>query len=215
MKKYVSELIGTFALVFIGTGAIVVNDNYGNQLGHVGIAVAFGLIIMVMIYAVGDISGAHFNPAVTVAFWLTGRFPVREIVPFILSQLVGAIVASAALHFILSPHPTLGATVPAIPTPNAFVMEIILTFFLMFVISHVALGSKEQGLMAGLAIGGTVLLCAMAAGPITGASMNPARSLGPALISGTWQQLWIYLTAPFLGAACAAFTWKWLREESK
>lgn len=213
MRRYVSELIGTFALVFIGTGAIIVNDSRDGVITHAGIAIAFGLTIMVMIYSVGEISGAHFNPAVTVAFWVTGRFPANEIAPYIGSQLLGATLASLALRLLLPPHPTLGATVPTIAAPNAFVMEVILTFFLMFVISNVALGSKEQGLMAGLAIGGTVLLCAMAAGPVTGASMNPARSLAPALVSGTWDGLWIYLTAPFFGATIAAVIWKWLMEK--
>lgn len=213
VRRYVSELIGTFALVFVGTGAMIVNDTRDGVITHVGIAIAFGLIIMVMIYAVGEISGAHFNPAVTVAFWVTGRFPQSEIAPYIGSQVLGASLASVALSYLLPPHPTLGATVPTIAAPQAFVMEIILTFFLMFVISHVALGSKEQGLMAGLAIGGTVSLCAMWAGPVTGASMNPARSLAPALVSGTFAGLWIYLTAPFVGAVLAALTWKWLKEE--
>lgn len=214
MRRYVCELIGTFALVFVGTGAIIVNDTRDGVITHAGIAIAFGLIIMVMIYAVGEISGAHFNPAVTVAFWITGRFPLDQIAPYIGCQFLGATLASTLLRFILPPHPTLGATLPTIAAPNAFVMEIVLTFFLMFVISHVALGSKEQGLMAGLAIGATVLLCAMAAGPVTGASMNPARSFAPALLSGTWDSFWVYLTAPFIGAMLAALTWKWLQEEA-
>lgn len=213
MRRYVSELIGTFALVFIGTGAVIVNDTRDGVITHVGIAIAFGLIIMVMIYAVGEISGAHFNPAVTVAFWVTGRFPMSEVAPYIGAQVAGAVAASLSLRFLLPAHPNMGATLPTVAAPNAFIIEIILTFFLMFVIANVALGSKEQGLMAGVAIGGTVLLCAMAAGPVTGASMNPARSLAPALVSGTWEDLWIYTTAPFAGAALAAVVWKWLKGE--
>lgn len=211
MKTYIAESIGTFALVFAGTGAIIINDSHNGIITHPGIALTFGLIIMVMIYALGETSGAHFNPAVTTAFWLTGRFPGGKILPYVASQFTGAILASALLKWLLPAHPTMGTTLPTIPTGNAFALEVILTFFLMFVISHVALGSKEQGLMAGLAIGGTVLLCALFAGPATGASMNPARSLAPALVSGTWQGVWIYLTAPFIGASLAALVWKVLQ----
>ena len=210
MQRYISEFIGTFALVFVGTGAIIVDDVYDGVITHVGVALAFGLTIMVMIYAVGEISGAHFNPAVTVAFVVTGKFPVADVVPYVASQVAGAICASVLLRFLLPAHPNLGATVASVAVPNAFVMEIVLTFFLMFVISNVALGSKEQGLIAGLAIGATVALCAIFAGPLTGASMNPARSLAPALVSFTWVGLWIYLTAPIVGAALAALVWKWL-----
>lgn len=213
MRRYIAELIGTFALVFVGTGAIVVNDTQGGAVTHVGIAISFGLVIMVMIYSLGELSGAHFNPAVTVAFAVVGKFPVAEIAPYIISQLVGALLASSLLRVLLPPHPNLGATLPSIPEPSAFVMEIVLTFFVMFVIANVALGSKVQGQAAGLAIGGTVMLCAMFAGPVTGASMNPARSLAPAIVSGAWRGIWLYLTAPFAGAALAAVIWQWLHSE--
>lgn len=209
MRKYVSELIGTFALVFVGTGAAVVNELRDGAITHVGIALAFGLTIMVMIYSVGEISGAHFNPAVTVAFWLTGKFPAKEIAPYLGAQFIGALLGSALLRLLL-PANTLGETVASVGSGNAFVLEIILTFLLMFVISNVALGSNVQGMFAGVAIGGTVLICAMAFGPVTGASMNPARSFAPALVGGIWDGIWIYLTAPFIGAGLAAYVWKWL-----
>lgn len=215
MNRYLSEFIGTFALVFVGTGAVIVNDTQGGAITHVGISIAFGLIIMVMIYAVGEISGAHFNPAVTVAFAVSQRFAWREVPAYIASQVAGALLGSVALLFLLPAHGTMGATIPAIGMGQAFVMEVILTFFLMFVIINVAIGAKEKGITAGLAIGGTVLLCAMFAGPVTGASMNPARSLGPALVSGAMTGLWIYLVAPFLGAVLAVLCWQWLRKDDE
>lgn len=214
MNRYLSEFIGTFALVFVGTGAVVVNDSQGGMLGHVGVSISFGLIIMVMIYAVGEISGAHFNPAVTVGFAISKRFGWQEVPAYIASQTMGALLGSLLIRFLLPRHETLGATIPTIDMPQAFVMEVILTFFLMFVIINVAIGAKEKGITAGLAIGATVLLCAMFAGPITGASMNPARSLAPALVSGSTTALWIYLTAPFVGAALAVLCWQWLHQES-
>ena len=213
MRQYLSEFIGTFALVFAGTGAIIINDQNDGVISHVGVAIAFGLVIMVMIYAVGDISGAHFNPAVSLGFWVAGRFPLREVGFYTASQVLGGVLASSLLAYLLPAHATMGATIPTIPPFKAFLMEFVLTFFLMFVIIHVATGSKEQGTMAGIAIGGTVLLCAMFAGPVTGASMNPARSLAPALVSMTWDGLWLYLTAPFLGAILAVYSWQYLMQE--
>ena len=202
MNKYLAEFIGTFALVFCGTGAIIINHQTG-AVTHVGIAITFGLIVMAMIYALGNVSGAHLNPAVTIAFSLAKRFPTNQIAPFVSSQLLGAISASLVLRFLFPQDQLLGATIPSGNSMQSFVLEFILTFFLMLVIINVATGSKEQGMFAGLAIGATVLLEAMFAGPICGASMNPARSLAPALISGTFEHLWIYIVAPISGASLA------------
>lgn len=203
MKKYLSELIGTFGLVFCGTGAIIINDITGGAVTHAGIAITFGLIVMAMIYAFGDISGAHINPAVTIAFWLSGRFSGREVLPYTMSQFTGALLASGALKLMFPVHLTLGATIPAGPATQSFFLELILTFFLMLVIINVSTGSKEKGIMAGIAIGSVVLLEAMFAGPICGASMNPARSIAPGLLSGQIQYLWIYIIAPAVGAVLA------------
>jgi aquaporin NIP len=206
-NRYAAEAIGTFALVFAGTGAIVVDGASGGAVTHVGVAITFGLVVMAMIYALGDVSGAHLNPAVTVGFWLARRFPGNAVLPYVLSQLAGAFAASLALKLMFLDHPTLGATEPVGPAVRSFVFEVVLTFLLMFVILRVATGSKEQGLMAGIAIGGVVGLEAMFAGPICGASMNPARSIAPAVISGRLSPLWIYVAAPLLGAALAVPCW--------
>jgi aquaporin NIP len=210
MKKYIAELIGTFALVFCGTGAIIINQQSNGTVTHVGIAITFGLIVMAMIYALGDISGAHLNPAVSIAFVLAKRFPVKELIPYILSQVVGAMLASLILRYLFPANEFLGTTLPAGTELQSFVLELLLTFFLMLVIINVATGSKEQGMFAGLAIGSTVLLEAMFAGPICGASMNPARSLAPAIISGHTEHLWVYLTATIIGAVAAIPLWKYL-----
>lgn len=211
MKKYTAEFIGTFALVFCGTGAVIINEVTSGAVSHVGIAVSFGLIVMSMIYAIGDISGAHINPAVTIAFAVNGNFKWRETIPYIISQVAGAIAASCILKYLFPSSVSLGATLPLGDAMQSFVLEIILTFFLMFVILQVATGSKEQGMFAGLAIGAMVLLEAMFAGPVSGASMNPARSFAPALVSGHWEHLWIYVTAPFIGAGMAVITYRFLK----
>jgi len=203
MKTYLAELLGTFTLVFVGTGAIVINDVSHGAVSQVGISLTFGLVVMAMIYALGDISGAHLNPAVTFGFWISGRFPGRKLVPYTVSQLGGAALASILLHLLFPSHSTLGATLPAGPPAQSLILEILLAFFLMFVILNVSTEAKERGVMAGVAIGGIVGLEAMFAGPITGASMNPARSLAPALVSGQTQYLWIYLVAPLLGTYLA------------
>jgi aquaporin NIP len=203
MSKYIAELLGTFALVFCGTGAIVINQESGGIITHVGIAITFGLIVMAMIYALGDISGAHMNPAVTIAFAVSGRFAPAQIFFYILSQLSGAFLASFVLYLMFPQNETLGATLPSGTAMQSFVLEFILTFFLMLVIINVATGSKERGMFAGLAIGVTVLLEAMFAGPVSGASMNPARSISPAILSGHTQHLWVYIAAPILGAVLA------------
>lgn len=211
MNRYLSEFIGTFALVFAGTGAIVINDYSGGVIGHVGIAITFGLIVMAMIYSIGDISGAHINPAVTFAFWQLGLFPGRDVVWYWASQLTGGLCASAVLFVIFPAHETLGATIPTVSVLSALVFEIILTFLLMFVILHVSEGAKEKGMMAGVAIGGMVGLEAMFAGPVTGASMNPARSIAPAVISGDLSVLWLYIAGPIAGVLLANLTCKAVR----
>ena len=200
MKKYVAEAIGTFALVFAGTGAIVINDVSGGAVTHVGVALTFGLVVMAMIYAVGDLSGAHLNPAVTLGFWLDRRLPGVSVWPYWVAQLVGAFAASVLLRLLFE-HKTLGATSPAGSWGQTFVLEVVLTAILMFVILRVAFGSKEKGILAGVAIGGVIGFEALFAGPISGASMNPARSLAPAVVSGSIGDVWIYLAAPTLGAA--------------
>ena len=214
MRKYLAEIIGTFALVFCGTGAIIINQESEGAITHVGIAITFGLIVTAMIYSVGDISGAHLNPAVTIAFWVAKEFPAKEIVPYIISQAIGAFLASGILKYLFPDNDFLGSTLPKGLPMQSFVLEIILTFMLMFVILRVAKGSKEQGMFAGLAIGFVVLLEAMFAGPICGASMNPIRSLAPAIVSGHLEHLWIYLTAPVIGAIIAVFCWSALKPKS-
>ncbi|MDF3027225.1 MAG: family channel protein [Fluviicola sp.] len=215
MKKYLAEIIGTFALVFCGTGAIIINQESNGVITHVGGAITFGLIVSAMIYSLGDISGAHLNPAVTIAFWVSGSFPLSNIVPYILSQAGGAFLASFVLKFLFPLNDTLGATLPAGSAMQSFVLELILTFILMLVILQVANGSKEQGMFAGLAIGGVVLLEAMFAGPVSGASMNPVRSLSPAIVSGHTEHLWVYIAAPVAGAILAVGCWVILKKEEK
>lgn len=213
MRKYIAELIGTFALVFAGTGAIIINDVSGGVITHVGIALTFGLVVMAVIYAIGDISGAHLNPAVSFGFWVSRRFPGRSVLPYIISQCSGALLASLTLRLLFMEHPTLGSTLPAGAAVQSFVMEIILTGFLIFVILNVSSGAKEKGLMAGIAVGAVVGLEALFAGPISGASMNPARSLAPALLSWNLNVLWIYITAPILGSYLGVMCCKGVRNK--
>lgn len=213
MKRYIAEILGTFALVFCGTGAIIINQQSSGAITHVGIAMTFGLIVMAMIYALGHISGAHLNPAVTIAFTLAKKFKAKQVTPYIISQFAGAFLASFVLKYLFPADEFLGATIPSGTPMQSFILECILTFFLMLVIIHVATGSKEQGMFAGLAIGSTVLLEAMFAGPVSGASMNPARSLAPAIVSGHMEHLWVYLTATILGAALAIPIWKFLNQK--
>jgi aquaporin NIP len=202
-KKLTGEFLGTFALVFAGTGAIVINDISGGAVSHVGIALTFGLVVLAMIYTFGDISGAHINPAVTVAFFAARRLPARTALFYVISQCAGAFAASFALRFLFPKHPTLGATIPAGPAMQSFVLEMILTALLMLVILSVSTGAREKGITAGIAVGAVIGLEAMFAGPVCGASMNPARSLAPALVSGNTAAVWIYLLAPVLGALVA------------
>jgi|TARA_B110000967_G_scaffold36713_1_gene35965 aquaporin NIP len=214
MQRYLLEIFGTFTLVFCGPGAIIMNDNSGGVITHVGIAITFGLIVMAMIYAIGEQSGAHINPAVTLAFWASGSFPKKEVAPYIIAQIIGALLASATLYFLFPTHLSQGATIPLNSNAQAFVLEVILSFILMFVIIKVSTGSKETGTMAGIAIGGVVGLEAMFAGPITGASMNPARSIAPAIFSGDLQYLWIYILAPIIGMLLASIFCKLTAEKA-
>ncbi len=202
-RRLLAEFLGTFALVFAGTGAIVVNQVAGGAITHPGIALTFGLVVLAMIHTFGDVSGAHLNPAVTTAFASAGRFPWREVPGYVLAQVAGALGASGTLRLLFPEHATLGATLPLGSEMQSFVLEAILTFLLMLVILSVSTGAKEKGITAGIAIGAVITLEAMFAGPICGASMNPARSLAPALVSGHLEHLWIYLAAPMLGALAA------------
>lgn len=211
MKRYISELIGTFALVFCGTGAIVIDQQTNGQVGHIGIAITFGLIVMAMIYSFGETSGAHFNPAVTISFWVAKLFDKKEILPYLISQIIGALIASLLLKFLFPENINLGATLPTGTNLQSFILEFVLTFILMMVILKTSQGSKEAQQFAGLAIGFTVLLEAMFAGPICGASMNPARSLAPAIVSGNLSTIWIYLLATTLGAMTASKVWTIIR----
>jgi MIP family channel proteins len=211
-RALVGEAIGTFALVFAGCGAIMVDAKTG-ALGHVGVAISFGLVIMAMIYAVGHVSGAHFNPAVTFSFALARHFPRRQIVPYWAAQLLGAVIAAAILRGSLGNVAHVGATLPTGSDGQAFLWEAVLSFFLMFVIMAVATDARAVGEAAAIAVGGTVGLDAMFGGPITGASMNPARSLGPGIVSGDLHAIWVYLFAPIAGASLAALTYAFVRGE--
>jgi aquaporin Z len=203
MNKLAAEFFGTFALVFAGTGAIVINDVTGGAVTHIGIALTFGLVVLAMIYTVGDISGAHLNPAVTIGFFIAGRCGLKTVPGYVASQLLGATAASLLLRFLFPQNETLGITLPAGSVLQSFILEAVLTFILMWVILSVSTGAKEKGITAGIAVGSVIGLEAMFAGPICGASMNPARSFGPALVSMHFQNLWLYLVAPVLGALIA------------
>jgi MIP family channel proteins len=210
-RSLAAEAIGTFALVFAGCGAIMVDARTGS-LGHVGVAISFGLVIMVMIYAVGHISGAHFNPAVTLAFATSRHFPAARVPAYWGAQLAGATAAALVLRASLGKVAHVGATLPAGSDGQAFLWEAVLTFFLMFVIMAVATDARAVGEAAAIAIGATVGLDAMFGGPITGASMNPARSLGPGIAAGDLRSIWVYLAAPALGAVIAAAVYRFLRD---
>jgi len=198
-----AEFVGTFLLVFAGTGAIVANEVSHGAVTHPGIALTFGLVVMALIYTLGETSGAHFNPAVTVSFAAAGRFPWSAVPGYGAAQCAGALSASALLRWLFPAAKGLGATVPSGSASQSLVFETLLTFFLMLVILQVSIGAREKGITAGLVIGATVGLEAMFAGPICGASMNPARSLGPAVFGGTMDSLWIYWVGPVLGALLA------------
>lgn len=211
-KPLIAEFIGTFALVFAGTGAIIV-DKLTGVIGHIGISATFGLVIMCMIYAVGHISGAHFNPAVTIAFVAIKRFPPLQAIFYILSQLSGSLLASIILRITFGNVAKLGATLPIGGLLPSFVLEIVLTFFLVFVIIAVATDECAPCMMCGLTIGMTVAFCALFGGPISGASMNPARSFGPAVICGDLSYLWLYIIAPIIGGLAGAKAYNLVRGE--
>jgi len=215
MRAWLAEMFGTFALVFAGTGAVVIDEVTHGAVTHVGVALTFGLVVMAMIYAVGDVSGAHLNPAVTIGFYAARRLPLRTVFPYIASQLVGALAASAILRLMFPESATLGASLPLGSPLRSFWLEAILTAILMFVILCVSSGPKEKGTMAGIAVGGVIALEAMFAGPICGASMNPARSIGPAIVSGHLSHLWIYLAGPLLGALVSVPCWVVTRAEQQ
>ena len=203
MKKLLAECLGTFTLVFAGTGAVVINAASHGVISHAGIALTFGLVVLAMIHTFGDVSGAHLNPAVTLGFAAARRLAWREVPGYLGAQLVGALAASILLHALFPLDTTLGATLPAGSDLQSFVLEVVLTAILMLTILSVSSGAQEKGITAGIAIGGVIALEAMFAGPVSGASMNPARSLAPALVSGQLAHLWLYLTAPVLGALIA------------
>jgi len=215
ISKMLAEAMGTFALVFAGTGSIMIAERFPASVSPSAIPIIFGLVVSSMIYAVGHISGAHFNPAVTVAFAFARHFPKRQVLAYWLAQFLAAIFASFILSIILPAGNTFGETISHVSLYQTFIWEFILTFFLMFVIIAVATDTRAIGTMAGAAIGATVMFCAFLGGPITGASMNPARSFAPALISGHYDMIWLYFIAPILGAMTAAFLYRWIRCENQ
>lgn len=214
-RRALAEGLAAFALVFAGCGAIVADAQYDGGLGSVGIALVFGLVIMAMVYATGHLSGAHINPAVTIAFTLTRHFPAREAVGYVAAQLAGATAAALLLAVLWEGTPgNLGATVPSVGAGTALVYEVVLTAFLMFVIIAVATDTRAAGAAAAIAIGGTVGFDALFGGPVTGASMNPARSLGPALAAWEWTDFWLYVAGPVAGAAIGALAYQLVRQEA-
>lgn len=217
VAPFLAEFIGTFGLVFAGCGAIMIDTLSKGQVTHVGVGLVFGLIITVMIYTPGHISGAHLNPAVTLGFVLARHFPLQRLVGYWVAQLAGAILAAGCLRILLGNIADVGTTLPGGSGGDwqSFGFEALLTFFLMVVIMAMATDTRAVGQAAALAIGATVGLEAIFAGPISGASMNPARSLGPALISWTWNAQWVYVLAPFLGAIAGAYTYRWLRDAGR
>jgi aquaporin NIP len=212
MKKYLAEVIGTFILLFVGTGCVVVEQQTG-ALGLTGIATVWGLVIIALIYAFGDISGTHLNPAVTVAFAVDKRFEWKEVPAYLVAQFIGAISASVLLHSLFPENKTLGITQPSGTMLQAFVMETVMTFILMMIILRVSVGAKEKGITAGIAIGGTVWFLVLFGGPICGTSLNPTRSLAPAIVTANFQSLWLYMVAPFVGALSAVLVHRVLHSE--
>jgi MIP family channel proteins len=210
-RRVCSESLGTFLLVLIGPGTMMVDAWSGGAVGHVGVCLAFGFVVLALIYAFGHLSGAHINPAVTVAFWSVRRFPTADVIPYILAQCVGAIGASVVLRGVLGSVGHLGATLPAISTGGTFVVEFLLSFVLMFVIMAVATDDRVAHGFAPIAVGLTVALCALMGGPLTGASMNPARSFGPAVVGALWDRHWVYWLAPLAGMVAAARAYEWCR----
>ena len=210
MQKIVAEFIGTYVLVLFGTGAVIVNDYTQGQVTHLGVSLVFGLVVMGIIFAFSRVSGAHINPAVSFAFYLNKNLTKVELISYVIAQFLGGIAASFTWRIFFSEGITFGATLPQIGDTPTFIMEFILTFILMLVVFMVGLGDAIQAKFAAIAIGGLVTIEALVCGPLTGASMNPARSLGPAIFSGTLEYTWIYCTAPILGAVAALPVWKYL-----
>lgn len=212
MKKYLTEAIGMFILVFVGTGSVVVEMETA-ALGLPGIAAVWGLVIIALIYAFGDISGTHINPAVTVAFAVDKRFSWSEVPAYLFAQLIGAFGASLLLHFLFPLANNLGVTQPSGSELQSLILETIMTFILMIVILRVSVGAKEKGITAGIAIGGTVWLLVLFGGPVSGTGLNPTRSLAPALVTGNFNALWLYILGPFLGAIAAVFVHRLIHSE--
>ena len=211
LQKSLAECIGTFALVFFGCGSMMIGANFPDTIPTSGVPVIFGAIVAAMIYTIGHISGAHFNPAVTLAFTVTRHFPVKQLPYYWVAQCLGALVAIALLSFLVPDSSEFGATIPTVPMLPAFIWEVVLSFFMMFVIIAVATDTRAEGVMAGIAIGIIVMLCAFIGGKFTGASMNPARSLAPALFQGTLSTMWLYVVAPSCGTILGAFTYQIIR----
>ncbi len=215
-RRATAEAFAAFALVFAGCGAVVADARYDGALGFVGVALVFGLVIMGMVYATGHLSGAHINPAITIAFTLTRHFPARDAAAYVAAQLAGAALGALLLLAVWPDQPAnLGATLPAVGTGSALAYEVVMTAFLMFVVMAVATDTRAVGAGAAIAIGGTVGLDALFGGAVTGASMNPARSFGPALASGTWSDLWIYFAGPLAGAAVGALAYRTVRSDGQ
>lgn len=215
LPRYAGELVGTFFIVFVAAGAVVSDAATGGAVTHVGVAIATGLVVLAMIYSLGHLTGAHFNPAVSLAFAAGRHFPPRDLLPYWLAQFSGATIASLAVRLIWGDVAHLGANLPAIGDGRALALEALLTFLLMFVITAVATDARAVGQGAALAIGFTVLFEVLFAGPASGASMNPARSFGPALVSGTWRHQWIYLAGPLIGAVAGTGVYEYLRRAEK
>lgn len=211
LRRALAEGIGTYFLVLVGPGAAMVDAHTGGAVGHTGVALAFAFVVLAMVYALGHISGAHVNPAVTLAFWSVGRFPARDVLPYLLAQCGGAVAASLTMGAVLGPAGGYGATLPAVGVGGALAVEALLSFVLMLVVMAVATDPRTAPGFAGIAVGLTVGFCALMGGPLTGASMNPARSLGPAAAGGAWDGHWIYWVAPVGGMLVAARTYELLR----
>ena len=206
MQRYLSEFLGTFILVLAGCGAIAVKSQTGGEPPFIGIGVIWGLIVMAVIFTIGDVSGAHINPAVTLAFWVARRFSTADVVPYVLAQCLGATAAAGVLWYLFGAHAATGVTHfnPEVTSvTQAFVLEVLLTWFLMFAVINVSTGAKEKGITAAIAIGGVISIDVLFGGQVTGASMNPARSLGPAIVAGDFDQLWLYFAGPIIGAILA------------